>query len=121
MELSLTPDQYTPAVNSAGQYVDRVPYIKKGLLCPCNGYSFEYKNRAKFMNHTTTRKHKEWLVLLNANKANHYAALERAERCLSEQRLLIARLTNKITRLDLQVAALSVKQVPTTNDLITFD
>ena len=121
MDLSLIPDQYTPAVNSAGQYVDRVPYIKKGLLCPCNGYRFEYKTRAKFASHTNTRKHKEWLVSLNANKANHYAALERAESCISEQRLQIARLSNTITRLDLQVAALSVKEVPTTNDLITFD
>ena len=111
MELSLTSEQYTPAVNEEGHYVDRIPYIKKGLLCACNGYTFTYKNRAKFTSHTKTQKHKEWLVSLNANKAYHYADLERTGQLVAEQRLIIVRQSNRITQLELQVAAAGRKRL----------
>ena len=32
MEISLTPDTYQPIVNNAGEYIDKIPVIKKDYI-----------------------------------------------------------------------------------------
>lgn len=35
MNITLTPDTYTPIVDDKGNYIDRIPVIKNGLYCLC--------------------------------------------------------------------------------------
>ena len=128
MDLSTTPEQYTPGIDNSGMYVDRKPYMQNGLRCACTGHMHTYKTRASFSTHTKSQRHKSWLAELNANRMNYYSQLQNAERNVRDQRRHIAEQGNKIARLETDVAAYRValaaqreRCVPTTNDLITFD
>jgi hypothetical protein len=93
MEISVTPDTYTPSVDSAGNYIDHVPYVKHGMFCPCASRKEKaYETSAKFNMHTKTKAHQKWLQMLNQNKANHYLELVLSKELVENQQKIIAQL-----------------------------
>ena len=74
MDLSLTPDIYAPSVDSKGNYIDRIPIIKNGIICPCNSSKDKiYKSISSFTKHTQSMKHQKWLLIINQNKPDDLA------------------------------------------------
>ena len=99
MDISLTPDTYTPSVNDKGQYIDSVPIIKKGMYCLCGSRKDKiYTNTAKFCAHIKTQKHKKWLELLNYNKANFYVELLKSKETINNQHKIIKEMENKLQK-----------------------
>ena len=76
MDISLTPDTYTPSVDENGNYIDKIPQIKNGLYCPCGARRDKvYETSGKFYSHTKSKIHNKWISNLNNNKANYYVEL----------------------------------------------
>ena len=76
MEISLTPDIYSPIVDDNGDYVDKIPVIKHGLSCLCGSRKDKiYENSSKFSTHIKTKCHQKWIEHLNQNKANYYVEM----------------------------------------------
>ena len=93
MDLNLTPDTYTPSVDNNGNYIDNIPIIKNGLLCPCGSRKEHiFDNRTSFASHIRSKTHQKWIVDLNLNKANHYCENIRLTETLTSQRIIIAKL-----------------------------
>jgi hypothetical protein len=71
MELTLTPDIYTPSIDENGNYVDhQIINIKKnGSRCPCT-LNIIYDTNSKWRTHTKSKKHQTYLCELNNNKSN---------------------------------------------------
>ena len=65
MEISLTPDTYTPVVNEAGNYVDKIPYIRNGIYCACGSRRDKIYTNSTFSSHTKSKHHQKWLQSLN--------------------------------------------------------
>ena len=62
MEITITPDIYTPSVNNTGNYIDNIPIIKNGLFCPCGTRKDKtYENTTKFASHIKSKSHQKWL------------------------------------------------------------
>jgi hypothetical protein len=97
MEISLTPDTYSPNVNSDGNYVDHTPVIKHGIYCLCGSRQDKvYSSASKFSAHIKTQRHQKWLVDVNNNKANFFIEDEKNKVLINNQRKIIAQLENKI-------------------------
>lgn len=98
MDLSVTPDTYTPSVNSDGDYIDNIPPIKHGIYCPCGSRKDKtYETTVKFAIHIKSKTHQKWLTMLNQNKANYYVEMLTQKELVENQRKLIAQLENQLS------------------------
>ena len=97
MDISLTPDTYSPDIDSNGNYIDHSPVIKNGIYCICGSRKDKvYDSRAKFVVHTKTQRHQKWLRGMNDNKANFFVELEKSKELVNSQRKIIAGLENQL-------------------------
>jgi hypothetical protein len=97
MDITLTPDTYVPSVDDKGNYIDNVPIIKNGLICPCGSRKDKaYEDTSKFSAHTKTKCHQKWLVGLNQNRANFYVEMLKNKEILESQQKIIAQLENQL-------------------------
>lgn len=107
-DLALTPDTYVPNVNFSGNYVDHIPIIKHGILCPCGARKDKvYSSGAKFSIHCKSKKHQSWLSSLNENKANYYSEMLSLKDTVKTQREIIQKLENQLVQRSLTVDFLS--------------
>lgn len=97
MEISLTPDTYTPVVNEAGNYVDKIPSIRNGIYCACGSRRDKIYTNSTFSAHTKSKHHQKWLQSLNENKMNYYAELIKCKEVISSQQEIIQKLENKMS------------------------
>jgi hypothetical protein len=87
----------TENINGNSTYVDYIPsanVLKNGISCQCGtrrDCTVFYTN-ASFHLHITTKKHTEWLAVLNNNAANHYAENIDLRRTVRSQQIIIARM-----------------------------
>ena len=99
MDLSLTPDTYTPSVNINGDYIDNIPQMKHGISCPCGSRKDKaYETTAKFAIHIKSKTHQKWLTMLNQNKANYYVEMLTQKELVDTQRKLIAQLEQQLSQ-----------------------
>jgi hypothetical protein len=104
MDITLTPDMYTPSVDSNGNYVDNIPIIKHGLFCPCGSRKDKaYENTSKFASHIKTKMHQKWLLNLNQNKANYYVDMLKNKEILESQQKIITQLEKQLQRKNLTI------------------
>jgi|APSaa5957512535_1039671.scaffolds.fasta_scaffold14451_5 hypothetical protein len=116
MDISLTPDLYTPSVDENGNYVDIIPVIRHGIICSCGSRADKsYENATKFSAHTKTKKHKKWLLILNQNKANHYVEMIQCKELVNGQQQIITRLENQLQSLNLTIEYLTEQLTKTKN------
>jgi ABC-type phosphate transport system auxiliary subunit len=99
MDITITPDTYTPSVNNDGNYIDNIPVIKNGLFCPCGSRKDKtYENATKFATHIKTKSHQKWLIILNQNKANYYVEMLTNKELVDNQQKIIAQLENQLRK-----------------------
>jgi len=104
MNLSVTPDTYTPSVDAAGNYIDNIPIIQNGLFCLCGSRKDKaYENTAKFAIHIKTKAHQKWLMILNQNKANYYVEMLQKNELVENQRKIITQLENQLQKKTLTI------------------
>ena len=104
MDISLTPDMYTPSVDINGNYVDNIPIIKHGLFCPCGSRKDKaYENTTKFASHIKTKIHQKWLIILNQNKANYYVDMLKNKEIVESQQKIITQLEQQLQRKTLTI------------------
>jgi hypothetical protein len=93
MEIQLIPDLYVPSVDTNGNYIDKIPIMKHGLLCQCGARKEKvYETPAKFSAHITTKAHQAWLLMLNQNKSNFYGELLQHKELVDNQRKIIQKM-----------------------------
>lgn len=92
MDISLTPDTYTPNIDENGNYIDgKIPIIN-GIICLCGSRKDKvYETQSKFSTHCKSKIHQKWLQQLNNNKANYYIELQKIKETYENQKLIIAR------------------------------
>ena len=127
MEITITPDIYTPSVNNTGNYIDNIPIIKNGLFCPCGTRKDKtYENTTKFASHIKSKSHQKWLIILNQNKANYYVEMLKNKELVENQQKIIAQLENQLHKKTLTIDYLT-EQLTKTNqqssniDLLDFN
>tara|TARA_B100001094_G_C17517843_1_gene478649 strand:+ start:140 stop:505 length:366 start_codon:yes stop_codon:yes gene_type:complete len=100
MEVSLTPDTYTPLIDN-NVYTDTFNFTfpKSGLKCGC-GSNTTFTDMSKFKTHTKGKKHNKWLEEMTKNNGNYYNQLQKAERTTREQQKIIANKDKKIIELE---------------------
>lgn len=104
MDLSITPDIYTPSVDANGNYIDNIPIIKNGLFCPCGSRKDKtYENATKFSIHTKSKSHQKWLMILNQNKANYYVEMLKNKDLVENQQKIITQLENQLQKKTLTI------------------
>jgi hypothetical protein len=104
MEITITPDTYTPSVNSEGNYIDNIPVIKNGLYCPCGSRKDKtYENVTKFASHIKSKSHQKWLMVLNQNKANYYVEMLTNKELIESQQKIISQLENQLYKKTLTI------------------
>ena len=100
MELATESDIYTPSIDNAGNYIDKIPAfnnIKHGLRCPCGSRKDKtYDTYNVFSSHIKTLCHQKWLSNLNLNKANYYIENNNLRETIQNQRLVIAKMDKEI-------------------------
>ena len=134
MELVVEPDIYSPSIDEAGNYIDKIPsfnIIKKGLACPCGARRDKiYETHISFSMHIKTKNHQKWLANLNLNKVNYYVENEKLVETIQNQRLIIAKLekekNNKIMTIDYLTQQLQLQQTKnnisaSVENLLDFD
>jgi len=119
MEINLTSDTYVPSVDNMGHYVDNIPTIHHGLICPCGTRKDQiYKNTSRFTSHTKSKCHQKWLTFLNQNKANHYAELGKTKDLVENQQKIITRMEIELSKKDVTIhyltEQLTIKLLSTT-------
>ena len=108
MNLSLTPDTYTPNVDENGNYIDNIPIIKNGIACICGSRKDKiYSNTASFSAHIKTQRHQKWLSDFNKNKANYYVELIKANELIKSQKIIIIELSNELERKSITIDTLT--------------
>lgn len=99
MDLTLTPDTYTPIVDDNGNYSDCIPVIKNGLYCLCGSRKDKaYDNAGKFAIHIKSKTHQKWIAVLNQNKANYYVEMLKNKEIIENQQKIITQLENKLQK-----------------------
>ena len=96
MDISLTPDTYTPSINDEGNYIDRIPLIKNGINCLCGTRKDKVYDSSSFRQHIKTQKHKKWIEHMNQNKANYYVESCKCKELIDNQKKIIVRLENQL-------------------------
>jgi len=133
IDLVTEPDIYTPSIDDAGNYIDKVPsfnIIKKGLSCPC-GFRKDkiyesYTTVAQYQKaHIKSKAHQKWLENLNKNKTNYYVECEKLKELVQNQRLIIANLENIISSKNTTIVSLTEQLIVPKNlgvaDLLDID
>lgn len=114
MNITLTPDTYTPSVDQNGNYIDYKPVITHGIICPCSSRKDKsYDTASKFSAHIKTKTHQKWLLTLNSNKANYYVELLKYKDTVAQQQKIIVSLDNKLLQKDKTIAYLTNQLVET--------
>ena len=114
MDLTVTPDTYTPSVNCNGDYIDNIPQIKHGIYCLCGSRKDKtYENRTSFAIHIKSNTHQKWLTSLNQNKANHYVEMVKHRELAENQRKIIAQLENQLSKKSLTIDYLTIQLTKT--------
>jgi len=129
MELVTKPELYTPSIDNAGNYIDKMPSfntLKYGIRCPCGSRKDKsYDTTASFSSHMKSKIHQKWLDNLNLNKANHYVENEKLKHTLQDQRMIIAKmdieLQNKNLTIDYLTQQLVGNNGKTVDNLLNFD
>lgn len=128
MEITITPDTYTPGVDNNGSYVDNIPIIKNGLFCPCGSRKDKtYENATKFSTHTKSKTHQKWLMMLNQNKANYYVEMLKYKELVENQQKIITQLENQVKNKALTIDYLTdqltskTRQIVSTIDLLDIN
>ena len=130
MDITITPDTYTPSVNSEGNYVDNIPIIKNGLYCPCGSRKDKtYENVSKFATHIKSKTHQKWLTNLNQNKANYYVEMLTNKELVENQKKIISQLEKQLYKKTLtidylteQLTTKTIQPEPACNiDLLDFN
>jgi len=105
MDLTITPENYVPSIDDKGNYIDVVPKnFKNGLFCICGSRKDHiYENSIKFSNHIKTKKHQQWIYILNQNKANHYSELLQTKELIENQKQIIQKMDNDIQKKNLTI------------------
>jgi hypothetical protein len=120
MNITTTPDTYTPSVDETGNYVDNIPVIKNGLFCPCGSRKEKtYENTSKFATHIKTKSHQKWLTLLNQNKANYYIELLQHKELVENQQKIITQLENQLHKKNLTIDYLTEQVISKTTPKVT--
>jgi len=110
MDLTVTPDTYTPSVNSNGDYIDNIPQMKHGIYCLCGSRKDKtYENHASFAIHIKSKTHQKWLMMLNQNKANHYVEMVKYRELVENQRKIITQLENQLSKKNLTIDYLTAQ------------
>ena len=119
MELVVEPDLYSPSIDDAGNYIDKIPsfnIIRKGLACPCGSRKDKiYETYSTFSAHIKSKAHQKWLENLNRNKTNYYIDCEKMKDVIQNQRLVIARLEKDLNNKNLTIDYLTQQLVTTKN------
>ena len=67
------PVTYIPKLNNHNIYVDEIPKFNVGIICDCHTRKdMIYNTHCKFIRHTKSKKHIEWLKSLNNLKRIEY-------------------------------------------------
>ena len=103
MDINLTPDTYTPGVDTNGNYIDVNVKITNGIYCPCNKNKIAYKNMSSFCNHKKSKTHQKWLKQLNNDKANYYVKLIELNEIYESQKKIIQNLENELKKKSLLI------------------
>ena len=99
MDITLTPDMYTPAVDDTGNYVDSIPVIRHGIFCLCGSRKDKsYETAIKFSSHIKSKTHQKWLLNLNQNKANYYVEMMKSKEIIENQQKLISQLEIQVQK-----------------------
>ena len=122
MDISLTPDTYTPSVDNNGNYIDSIPVIKYGLYCPCGSRKDKtYENASKFAVHTKSKCHQKWLLGLNQNKANYYVEIVKNKELIENQQKIIVNLENQLQKKQLTIDYLTEQLTHRINHATSVD
>ena len=112
MEITTTPDTYTPIVNEMGNYTDRIPVIRNGLYCLCGARKDKvYENASQFGTHIKTKAHQKWISALNQNKANYYVEMLQNKEIVENQKKIIAQLEIQLNKKSLTIDYLTQQLV----------
>jgi len=115
MDITITPDTYTPSLDDNGNYIDNIPIIKNGLFCPCGSRKDKtYENTIKFSAHIKSKCHQKWLMFLNQNKANYYVETLKNKELIENQQKIITQLENKLHKNTLTIDYLTEQLTKTT-------
>jgi len=124
MDLTLTPDTYTPIVDDNGNYTDCIPVIKNGLYCLCGSRKDKaYDNAGKFAIHIKSKTHQKWIAILNQNKANYYVEMLKGQETITNQYKIIAKLENNLQKKELTIDYLTEQLTykNTTSQMVSVD
>jgi hypothetical protein len=128
MEITITPDTYTPSVDNNGNYIDNIPIIKNGLFCPCGSRKDKtYENTIKFATHIKSKSHQKWLMILNQNKANYYVEMLKNKELVENQQKIIIQLENQLKNKTLTIdyltnqLTINTRQIVSTVDLLDIN
>lgn len=112
MDITTTPDIYSPGIDEAGNYIDHIPIIHNGLLCLCGTRKDKrYETTTKFAAHIKSKTHQKWLQSLNNNKANYYVETLKNEELIENQRIIIKQLENTLSKKNLTIDYLTEQLV----------
>jgi hypothetical protein len=121
MDITLTPDTYSPSIDDNGNYIDNIPPIRHGITCPCGPRKDKtFESATKFSSHIKTKMHQKWLVYMNQNKMNYFVEQVHLKEEVHKQRLIIQRLENQIQCHQLNINCLT-KQLVSANSVDTVD
>lgn len=110
MDIVITPDTYSPIIDKNGNYIDNIPIIYNGLICPCGSRKNKiYENTISFTNHTSTKHHKNWLEAMNNNKYNYYTENLKQKELIDMQKQIITKLENDISNKKIIIDYLSLQ------------
>ena len=130
MDLIVEPDIYTPGIDDAGNYIDKIPSfnnLKNGLRCSCGARKDKtYDCTSYFSAHIKTKTHQKWLSDMNSNKSNYYTENVKLKETISNQKFIIARLEKeiniKLKTIDyLTQQLVSKEDYSTVTNLLEFD
>lgn len=126
MDITVTPDTYTPFVDDKGNYIDKIPLIKNGIYCVCGSRRDKVYNSSTFSNHIKTKCHQKWIESLNTNKANYYVELIKYKEIVANQQSIIKKMDNQLSdkslTIDYLTKQLHEKLKPSiTCDLLNID
>ena len=123
MEITTTPDTYTPSVDDNGNYIDNIPIVKVGIFCPCGSRKDKaYESTSKFATHTKSKSHQKWLVALNQNKANYYVEMMKNKELVENQQKIITQLETQLQKKNLTIDYLTEQlSIKTNQHLCTTD
>ena len=122
MEITLTPDTYSPGLNDKCDYVDCMPVIRNGIYCPCGSRKDKiYENNSKFQIHTKSKKHQKWLENMNHNKSNYYVESLKQKELVETQQQIIISLENQLKTKNLTVDYLTKQLTIITKPELTYD